>query len=129
MTMMELINTVLTEQTQYLIWIFIAILVLEIASGVLKAIKNHTLDSKIFREGLVKKAGYLLLIVLALLISIVVQIPYLLYSIMICVSCSESVSILENLIELGIYCPDFLKDILVKTKQKTEDGITKNETK
>lgn len=123
--MIELINTVLTDQTKILIEIFIFILALEILSGVLKAIKNHKLNSQKFREGLVKKAGYLLLIVLSLFISIMVMMPTLLYSIMICISCSESVSILENLQELGIPFPSFLKDILEKTKSKTEDAVNK----
>ena len=42
--MMELINSVLTEQTKVLIEIFIIILGLEMISGVLKGIKFHKLN-------------------------------------------------------------------------------------
>ena len=124
--MMELINSVLTEQTKVLIEIFIIILGLEMISGVLKGIKFHKLNSPTYRSGLLKKTGYFVLISLVLFISIIVQMPNLLYSIMICVSCAESISILENLEELGVPFPAFLKDILEITKKKTEDEA--NET-
>lgn len=124
--MMELINTVLTDQTKYLIEIFIVILGLEMISGVLKGIKFHKLNSPTYRSGLLKKTGYFVLIALVLFISIIVQMPNLLYSIMICVSCAESISILENLEELGVNFPAFLKDILEVTKKKTENEVSQN---
>lgn len=124
--MMELVNTVLTEQTKVLIEIFIIILGLEMISGVLKGIKFHKLNSPTYRSGLLKKTGYFVLIALVLFISIIVQMPNLLYSIIICVSCAESISILENLEELGVPFPTFLKDILEITKKKTEDTVKKD---
>jgi toxin secretion/phage lysis holin len=116
-------NNILTEQTKVLFIIVIIILGLEILSGVLKGIKNKNLDSTKFREGLLSKSGYFLQIVLCLLVSMFVNLPYLLYMDLIWISCSEGVSVLENLNEVGVPCPSFVKDVLEKTKKTTEDTM------
>lgn len=124
--MMEQLNTVLTDNVKVAFIIVVIVLAMEMLSGVMKAIKNKNLDSTKFREGLMSKSGYFLLIGLVLMISMAIQMPYLLYSILIWVVCSESVSVLENLSELGIKFPNFLKDVLEKTKKATEDEISEN---
>lgn len=123
--MMELLNTVLTDSTKTLFIILVIILVLEMASGVLAAIKNKELDSTKFREGLLSKSGYFIQVGLVLLVSMMVNMPYLLYADLIWIACSEGVSVLENLSKMGVPFPTFLKNILEKTKETTENTVDK----
>lgn len=121
--MQELFSIVWTSQTKTLAIICVCILFLEICSGVLKAIKNKDLDSTKFREGLLSKTGYLVQIILVILVSMMLNMPYLLYADMLWISCSEGVSVLENLSEIGVPFPAFIKDVLEKTKSNTEEEM------
>ena len=123
--MMELINSVLTDQTKILSIIVVVILILEMLSGVLAAIKNKELNSKKFREGLLSKSGYFVQIALVFLVSIMISMPYLLYADLLWIACSEGVSVLENLSRMGVPIPEFVKNVLGKTKQNTEDEMNK----
>ena len=122
---MELINNVLTDQTKILSIIVVVILALEMISGVLAAIKNKELDSTKFREGLLSKSGYFVQIALVFLVSIMISMPYLLYADLLWIACSEGVSVLENLSRMGVPIPEFVKNVLGKTKQNTEDEMNK----
>ena len=122
---MELINSVLTDQTKILSIIVVVILILEMLSGVLAAIKNKELNSKKFREGLLSKTGYFVQIALVFLVSIMISMPYLLYADLLWIACSEGVSVLENLSRMGVPIPEFVKNVLGKTKQNTEDEMNK----
>ena len=129
MTMIsDLMKTILTDQTQILIFIFICIFALEMISGCTKAIMKGEFKSKIFREGLYSKTGYIYLMLAVFLFSMGLQMPYLFYATLIFVNCSEGVSILENIEEMVCPMPKFLKDILNREKKKVEDTI-ENETK
>ena len=123
--MMELINSVLTDQTKSLSIIVVVILILEMLSGVLSAIKNKELSSTKFRKGLLSKSDYFIQIALVFLVSIMISMPYLLYADLLWISCSEGVSVLENLSRMGVPIPDFVKNVLGKTKQTTEDEMNK----
>lgn len=124
--MLELLNNVLNDSVKTLFIIVVIILAMEMLSGVLKAIKNKNLDSTKFREGLMSKSGYFLQIGLCLLVSMFINMPYLLYADLVWIACSEAVSVLENLSELNVPFPSFLKDILEKTKKATEDEMNEN---
>lgn len=121
--MMELINSVLTDQTKSLSIIVVVILILEMLSGVLAAIKNKELSSTKFRKGLLSKSGYFVQIALVFLVSIMISMPYLLYADLLWIACSEGVSVLENLNRMGVPIPEFVKNVLEKTKQNTEDEM------
>ena len=98
---MDLMKTILTEQTQILVFVFIGIFALEMLTGCTNA---------------------------AFLFSMMLQMPYLFYATIISVNCSEGISVLENIEEMGCPMPKFLKDILNREKKNTEDTI-ENETK
>lgn len=131
-TLMDLIisslKNVITPETEVLFIIFIIILGLEMTSGILKAIKNKNVDSTKFREGLLSKSGYILQVLLVVLISIMINMPYLLYADLLWLSCSEGISVLENLDQLGIKLPIFVKNILEKTKDTTEKEMDDKES-
>lgn len=123
--MIDLLNNVLTDSTKTLFIIVIIILALEMLSGVMKAIKNKELNSTKFREGLLSKSGYFVQIGLVLLVSMMINMPYLMCADLIWIACSEGVSVLENLEGMGVPFPEFLKSILEKTKIDAEKEVEK----
>ena len=125
---MDLMKTILTEQTQILVFVFIGIFALEMLTGCTNAIIKGEFKSKIFRTGLYSKTGYIYIMIEAFLFSMMLQMPYLFYATIISVNCSEGISVLENIEEMGCPMPKFLKDILNREKKNTEDTI-ENETK
>lgn len=115
--MNELFNTILTDQSKILFFAVIIILVLEMLTGTIKGYKEGNLDSTIFKEGLLKKTSYFIQIILAAVVSLIMAQPTLLYCDLLFIVASEGISILENLVIIGVNVPDFLKDVLIKTKE------------
>ena len=83
------------------------LIVLDYASGLLKACKNHDLNSAAMREGLYHKAAYLLVLALAAIIEhaqnhvdLGFDVP-LLVPVAAYIAITEIVSILENLAEVN----------------------------
>ena len=103
--------------------IFVTILIIDTLTGMLKAFNNGTYESKKFRQGFVKKSGYLLGVILT------VQIDMLLKSngtlrdaVLTFFIANESVSITENLGDMGVKFPEkFTKMIKSLQGDKTED--------
>lgn len=82
-------------------------ILLDILSGITQAIYNHTLDSRVLRQGMVHKMAYFFAVMLALLLewackyldlgfSIEIFIPLAVYIVV-----TESISILENIVRLN----------------------------
>lgn len=87
--------------------VFCTILLLDTITGMIKSLFNGCYSSSKFRKGLGKKIGYLIAIVLS------VQLDYLMGNIgvlrgamILCLTANESISIVENLGEIGVPFPD-----------------------
>lgn len=95
----------------YLKIIFLMIL-LDYISGVLVALMNRSLNSKIGRKGIFSKIGMLLCTLLFLIIdkSEIPGIEPLLPMISIFFIINESISIIENLEKLGVPIPEEIKN-------------------
>lgn len=100
--------------------ILVGILVLcDIATGIIKATKRHSLKSAILRNGGYKKFLIILILVLAWTIDKVYFNSDVLYTI--CCTyyiANETLSITENLAMMGIPIPQKIKSILAELKEK-----------
>lgn len=123
--MINIINNIVTENTKVLVICVVFVLILEVVSGVYKAVINKQLNSTKFRTGLYGKIGYLIYIALSFLIAFLLNLPLILQATLSFVIASEGVSILENLCEAKIPVPGFLKEILQKIKENSEKGADK----
>lgn len=100
---------------------FLILIIIDYITGICKSIYQKKLSSKISSKGIVKKIGYLIIIVVAQLIdnlyinSISVR-DTLLYMFI----TSEIISILENTNDLGIKLPTNIKDKLIKGGENNE---------
>ena len=96
------------------IMVLIAMMVIDYASGMAAAWSNNELSSKVGAKGIVKKVGYMALIVVAM------GVDYLIYSGIAAVK-NELISILENLDRLGVPIPDFLTKIIKRLKVSVDE--------
>lgn len=104
------------------------LIVLDYATGVLKAFFNGQVDSEIGAKGIIKKVGYLVIVTVAVLVdknigdtgAIRTLVIYFFVS-------NEGISILENWGGMGLKLPDQLMKALVELKQGTHEEDTDND--
>ena len=118
--------------------VLLVFMVLDYATGMVRAWRARELSSKVGVDGIVKKVGYMVLIAVAM------GVDYLIWSgltaVNVSVTCqlwfgmlvsiwliiNEMISILENLGKIGVPIPEFLKKIINRLKssvEKTNENI------
>lgn len=96
---------------------FLVAVVLDYITGVLNAGYNKRLSSKIGLKGIIKKIALLCLIALAVLIDKITNADGIVRTLIIYyLVANEGLSIIENLSEMNIIIPKFIKDKLEKLK-------------
>ena len=116
--------------------VLMAMMIIDYLSGMAAAWSQNNLSSKIGAKGIIKKVGYMALIVVAM------GVDYLIYSgidvtglevgynrwfgllVAVWLIINEMISILENLGKLGVPIPEFLTKIIKRLKNSAE-GETK----
>lgn len=97
------------------------VIIIDYLTGIASAIYNKQLSSRVGFKGLLKKFCYLLIVALAVVIDnltgqsgvIRTLVIYFLVS-------NDGISIIENMVELGIKLPSKLIDVLEQLKKKGE---------
>lgn len=118
--------------------VLLVFMILDYATGMVRAWRARELSSKVGVDGIVKKVGYMVLIAVAM------GVDYLIWSgltaVNVSVTCqlwfgmlvsiwliiNEMISILENLGRIGVPIPEFLKKIINRLKssvEKTNENI------
>lgn len=112
--------------------VLLVFMILDYATGMVRAWRARELSSKIGVDGIVKKVGYMVLVVVAMgvdylvyngLVAVNITVPYNLWFgliVTIWLIINEMISILENLSDIGVPIPSFFKKI-VKRLKKTVD--------
>ena len=138
------ISTVLAGLLYYLgivsipIIILICAMIIDYATGMLAAAYNSELSSKKGIKGIVKKVGYLALVVAAMIIDwlisqglqqINVDFHYsVFFAVLVAVwlIINELISTLENLSRMGVPIPNFLKKIINRLKTTVDESEGKS---
>lgn len=101
-------------------------IVLDYLSGVMRAIYTKKLSSKIGAKGIIKKIGYIVLIVVVEILDILLKDDGYLRNIIIYMFiANEGISILENWSATGIKVPDIIKDKFSNLKGGDDDEQNK----
>ena len=101
-------------------------IVLDYLSGIMRAIYTKKLSSKIGAKGIIKKIGYIVLIVVVEILDILLKDNGYLRNIIIYMFiANEGISILENWSAMGIKVPDFIKDKFSNLKGGDDDEQNK----
>lgn len=124
--------------------VLLVFMILDYGTGMVKAWRTRELSSRIGVDGILKKVGYMVLVVVAM------GVDYLIYSgltavnvplpcqlwfgmlVTIWLIINEMISILENLGNIGVPIPAFLRKIIGRLKntvEKTEIETGKEEVK
>lgn len=128
----EYANMITIGITSFLMWllggfdvalqVLFVMIVLDYLSGVLVGYKNGELSSKKGKEGIIKKIGILMCVIVAVLADKVMGTDNLLRTaIIICFVGNEGISVLENATNLGVPIPPKLTDALLQLKGKEKD--------
>lgn len=105
-----------------LIYVLLGFITLDISTGVLSAMKTHSIKSSIFRHGGFKKYLVIVIVLMSLVLDRIFFNKDILYT---CVSTyfimNESISICENLKKLGLAIPDKFINTVKVLKDESED--------
>lgn len=113
------------ENTQF--YVLLLLIVIDYLSGVLVALYEKTLRSSVGRNGILKKIGMIMCVVLCILVDSlqISGIPKLETLIILFFTINESISILENLSKIGVPLPSLLKIQFEEKKEKIEKSVDK----
>lgn len=102
--------------------ILLTAIVLDYISGMLKAFYLGEVSSKAGYKGLVKKVGILFTIVVANLTDLILGLTIFRSAICMFFCMNELISVLENLVAIGVPIPNFLMDKLIQTKDTSVEN-------
>lgn len=99
------------------------VIIIDYITGLIKSYKSSKLNSKVGIKGLLKKVGILCLVALSVVIDrLTGDTGYVRTMIIYYLVANEGLSILENLGEIGIIVPEFLKKRLEQLKDNDKEG-------
>lgn len=100
----------------------IVIMALDYLTGVMSAIYNKKLNSKIGYKGIIKKASYLLIIALSVILDkLLGQTGSVRTLVIYFFVANDGISILENVAEMNIPLPKKLKELLEQLKKDGDE--------
>ena len=112
----------------WVLFIPLGLMAIDVLTGVIKAWSQNDFKSAIMRAGLAKKAGEIMILVVGELISFGLILPdAVMNGISFYIIFMEVMSILENVDELGIPIPKFVKDVINNANDQLQNGHTNNE--
>ena len=95
-------------------------------TGVLGAIYKGKLSSNVSAKGIIKKSGYILLVVVAGALDVLISSDgYIRHGITLMFIANEGISILENWARMGIKIPEFIKERFGDLKNNEDINVTK----
>lgn len=110
-----------------LLTVLLITIMFDIATGILKAFVNNNLNSTINKNGLSKHMGVMLLVILVIIIFKPLEMESLINTILSFYIFSYILSILENLILIGVPIPKWLKDKFMVLRGENDEikGVKK----
>ena len=107
MEMIREIETYITLNTLYTLFAFF--IFLDTVTGLIKAFKNRRIKSRTLRNGLFCSVGELVLLAMAItLVYFIPVISLFIFMLIFFMALKELISILENLVEIGVRLPRWL---------------------
>ena len=118
---MEILEELEFTKESYEILLPLVLIILDVLTGLIKAWVNNSLSSKKMREGLGHKAGEIVIIIIGFLCNLCLGLHgiYLLAVVYICLM--ETLSVLENVTELGFPIPKIVKEKINKILNRIND--------
>ena len=100
---------------------FLILIIIDYLTGILNAIYNHKLNSDIGSKGIIRKIGYLLIIVVSQVIDNLYNSNINIRDILLYMFISnELISILENINSIGIKIPNRIRNLLLNNQDNNK---------
>jgi len=99
---------------------FIALVILDYITGILKGVYIKKLSSTQGFKGIIKKVLILIVVGIAVLLQEQIGIPAIREIVITFFIANEGISILENVAQMGIKLPNKLKEVLLQLRDKGE---------
>ncbi|MBR2189577.1 MAG: phage holin family protein [Eubacterium sp.] len=122
--MFDIFKTIHFASLTWLLILPMAMMAIDILTGLINAWKQKDFQSALMRSGLAKKAGEILILVVGILFTYGMGLPsYILKLISLYIILMELMSVIENLDKLGAPLPKFVKDVInnVGTSVQNDD--------
>ena len=111
--MIDIIKTLHSTTMIWLLVLPVAMMAIDIVTGVINAWKQKDFQSSKMRSGLAKKAGEILIIVIGVLFTYGMGAPeYIIKFVSLYIIVMELMSIMENLDKLGVPLPKAIKEVI-----------------
>ena len=112
----------------WVLFIPLGLMAIDILTGIIKAWAQNDFKSKIMRAGLAKKAEEILILIAGELITFGLMLPSVIMNgVSFYIIFMEVMSILENVDELGIPVPGFIKKVINNVDEQLKNGSDKSE--
>ena len=108
-----------------LLWGLVALIVLDIITGILVAVSNGKLDSKIGLKGMIKHTTIIILVVLMGVVSRLINVQWISQSFCMFYILQYVFSLLESLNAMGIPFPDWLTNMFNRMSKDYNEGSFK----
>lgn len=105
--------------------VLIAFMVLDYATGLIKAYVNKTVSSDVGLRGIARKSLIFIVIIVAVMLDRLLNAGTWLFRTLICYFyiANEGISLLENCAQLGLPIPDKLREALVQLQSGNKKGV------
>lgn len=122
-TLQDIANIIHINHSLYILIVPCVLAACDYLTGFIKAWRDKNIQSGKLREGLSKKFGEMLIIIISLFLQYSIGLPDEISSfIAIYVSLTELVSILENLAKLGVKIPEWLSKRLAGLAEEIDEN-------
>ena len=112
----------------WVLFIPLGLMAIDILTGIVKAWAQNDFESAVMRAGLAKKAEEILILIAGELISFGLMLPgAVMNGVSFYIIFMEGMSILENVDELGIPVPGFIKKVINNVDEQLKNGTDKTE--
>ena len=112
----------------WVLFIPLGLMAIDILTGIVKAWAQNDFKSAVMRAGLAKKAEEILILIAGELISFGLMLPgAVMNGVSFYIIFMEGMSILENVDELGIPVPGFIKKVINNVDEQLKNGTDKAE--
>ena len=112
----------------WVLFIPLGLMAIDILTGIVKAWAQNDFKSAVMRAGLAKKAEEILILIAGELISFGLMLPgAVMNGVSFYIIFMEGMSILENVDELGIPVPGFIKKVINNVDEQLKNGTDKTE--
>ena len=112
----------------WVLFIPLGLMAIDILTGIVKAWAQNDFKSAVMRAGLAKKAEEILILIAGELISFGLMLPgAVMNGVSFYIIFMEGMSILENVDELGIPVPGFIKKVINNVDDQLKNGSDKSE--